>query len=50
MSEQSESTDRAIDEAPVLITGMSGAGLSSAARVMEDMGWYCAHNIPGPLM
>ncbi|AMA00284.1 RNase adapter RapZ [Corynebacterium glutamicum] len=31
---------------PVIITGMSGAGLSTAARVLEDLGWYVAHNIP----
>ncbi|WP_080794803.1 RNase adapter RapZ [Corynebacterium pacaense] len=31
---------------PVLVTGMSGAGLSSAARVLEDLGWYVAHNLP----
>lgn len=34
---------------PVLVTGMSGAGLSSAASVLEDLGWYVAHNLP-PLM
>lgn len=31
---------------PVLITGLSGAGLSSAARVLEDMGWYVIQNLP----
>ncbi|CAB0557622.1 RNase adaptor protein RapZ [Corynebacterium diphtheriae] len=31
---------------PVVITGLSGAGLSSAARVLEDMGWYVTQNIP----
>lgn len=36
--------------APVLITGMSGAGLNSAARVLEDMGWYVAQNLPGELV
>ena len=29
-----------IEKAPVLITGMSGAGINSAARVLEDLGWY----------
>ncbi|MEJ5996796.1 RNase adapter RapZ [Corynebacterium sp. H130] len=37
-------------EAPVLITGMSGAGLNSAARVLEDMGWYVAQNLPSALV
>ncbi|MDU0477763.1 RNase adapter RapZ [Staphylococcus chromogenes] len=36
--------------APVLITGMSGAGLNTAARVLEDMGWYVAQNLPGELI
>ena len=31
---------------PILITGMSGGGLSSAAKVCEDKGYYVAHNIP----
>ena len=35
---------------PVIITGMSGAGLSSAARVLEDMGWYVSQNLPPQLV
>lgn len=35
---------------PVLITGLSGAGLSTAAKVLEDMGWYVAQNIPSQLI
>ncbi|QAU52320.1 glmZ(sRNA)-inactivating NTPase [Corynebacterium pelargi] len=35
---------------PVLITGLSGAGLSSAARVLEDMGWFVTQNIPPQLI
>ncbi|MDO5031532.1 RNase adapter RapZ [Corynebacterium sp.] len=31
---------------PILITGMSGGGLTSAAKVLEDKGYYVAHNIP----
>ncbi|BAC18520.1 RNase adapter RapZ [Corynebacterium efficiens] len=31
---------------PVIITGMSGAGLSTAARVLEDLGWFVTHNLP----
>ncbi|AGS34895.1 glmZ(sRNA)-inactivating NTPase [Corynebacterium maris DSM 45190] len=31
---------------PILITGMSGGGLGSAAKVMEDKGFYVAHNLP----
>ncbi|AZA11490.1 glmZ(sRNA)-inactivating NTPase [Corynebacterium gerontici] len=35
---------------PALITGLSGAGLSSAARVLEDMGWFVTQNIPPQLI
>lgn len=38
------------DTPPVLITGMSGSGLSSAARVFEDKGFYVAHNIPAKIL
>lgn len=35
-----------LDSPPILITGMSGGGLTSAAKVLEDKGYYVAHNIP----
>lgn len=35
-----------LDTAPILITGMSGGGLSSAAKVFEDKGFYVAQNLP----
>ncbi|WP_245974848.1 RNase adapter RapZ [Corynebacterium alimapuense] len=35
---------------PVLITGMSGGGLSSAARVLEDKGFFVTHNLPPQLI
>ncbi|MDO4928721.1 MAG: RNase adapter RapZ [Corynebacterium sp.] len=35
---------------PVIITGLSGAGLSSAARVLEDMGWFVSQNIPSTMI
>ncbi|BAU95935.1 glmZ(sRNA)-inactivating NTPase [Corynebacterium suranareeae] len=35
---------------PVIITGMSGAGLSTAARVLEDLGWYVVTNLPPQFM
>lgn len=35
---------------PVLITGMSGSGLSTAAKVFEDKGFYVAHNIPTKIL
>ncbi|MGX0119435.1 RNase adapter RapZ [Corynebacterium otitidis] len=35
---------------PILITGMSGSGLSTAGKVFEDNGWYVAHNLPPELI
>lgn len=34
----------------VIITGMSGAGKSSALRIFEDKGYYCMDNLPPQLM
>ena len=30
----------------VIITGLSGAGKSQAMKCMEDIGFYCADNLP----
>src|SRR5207342_1588615 len=34
----------------LVITGMSGAGRSTAARVLEDLGWYVVDNLPPQLI
>jgi len=34
----------------VLITGLSGAGRSAAADVLEDLGWYVVDNLPTSLV
>ena len=34
----------------LLITGLSGAGRSQAADVMEDLGWSVVDNLPTPLV
>ena len=34
----------------LLITGMSGAGRSTAAAALEDAGWYVIDNMPPPLL
>ena len=34
----------------VIISGLSGAGKSRAASVMEDMGFFCVDNLPAPLI
>ncbi|MDP3278033.1 MAG: RNase adapter RapZ [Deltaproteobacteria bacterium] len=34
----------------VVVTGMSGAGRSTALHVLEDLGYYCIDNLPPPLV
>jgi RNase adapter protein RapZ len=33
----------------IIVTGVSGAGHTSAMRVLEDLGFYCVDNLPVPL-
>lgn len=34
----------------VIVTGMSGAGKSTAMKMLEDMGYFCIDNLPIPLL
>ncbi len=34
----------------ILVTGLSGAGLSTAATALEELGWYVADNLPPQLV
>lgn len=34
----------------VILTGMSGAGKTTALKMMEDIGFYCVDNLPIPLI
>lgn len=34
----------------LVVTGMSGAGRSTAAAVVEDLGWFTVSNLPGVLL
>ncbi len=34
----------------LILTGMSGAGKSQAAQIIEDIGYYCIDNIPAALI
>ena len=34
----------------VIVTGMSGAGKTSAVKILEDMGYYCVDNLPVSLI
>lgn len=43
--------ERIAPDAPMLIiTGMSGAGRSTAAKVLEDLGWFVVDNLPAQLL
>jgi UPF0042 nucleotide-binding protein len=47
-------TSEAIDQAAaadlLIVTGMSGAGRSTTANVLEDQGWYVVDNLPPQLL
>ena len=34
----------------VIVTGMSGAGKSTALKMLEDAGYFCVDNLPIALM
>mgnify|MGYP000007766471 CR=1 FL=1 len=34
----------------VIVTGMSGAGKSTALKMLEDMGYFCVDNLPIALL
>lgn len=34
----------------LILTGMSGAGRSTVAHALEDLGWYVVDNLPAPLL
>jgi UPF0042 nucleotide-binding protein len=34
----------------VVVTGLSGAGKSTALRTLDDLGYYCVDNLPPPLV
>lgn len=34
----------------LVVTGLSGAGKSTALRALEDAGFYCADNVPVPML
>ena len=34
----------------IIVTGMSGAGKSTALKMLEDVGYFCVDNLPVPLV
>jgi len=45
MTDAAEEDAHEVDVQIVLITGMSGAGRSTAARALEDLGWFVVDNL-----
>src|SRR5882762_6470251 len=43
-----KSQSRNLDTVPdiVIITGLSGSGMSSATNAFEDLGYFCVDNLP----
>ena len=34
----------------IIVTGMTGAGRSTAAKALEDLGWFVIDNLPPQLL
>jgi RNase adapter protein RapZ len=47
---ESDATSQVASPRIVIITGMSGAGRSTAAGVLEDLGWFVIDNLPPQLI
>ncbi len=47
---ESEASERPARADFLVVTGMSGAGRSTAANVLEDHGWYVVDNLPPQLI
>lgn len=50
MSERKTPMSGTTDPQLMIVTGMSGAGRSTAANVLEDQGWYVVDNLPPQLL
>ena len=42
--------DRSMTKEILIVTGMSGAGRSTVAHALEDLGWYVVDNLPPALL
>lgn len=45
-----DSRKAATDSAVVVVTGLSGAGKSTALNALEDLGFFCIDNLPPPVL
>ena len=50
-ADSSPAAQTPLADAPiVIVTGMSGAGRSTTANVLEDLGWLVVDNLPPQLL
>ena len=42
--------DVPLDQHLIIVSGLSGAGKSTALKALEDMGYHCVDNLPTPLL
>src|ERR1700752_3792693 len=49
-TEHSENSEQVAGIQVALISGLSGAGRSTAAKVLEDLGWFVVDNLPPELI
>lgn len=49
MTAKRQTTERELPEV-VIITGLSGSGMSSATNAFEDLGYFCVDNLPVTLL
>ncbi|MDQ1635932.1 MAG: RNase adapter protein RapZ, partial [Frankiaceae bacterium] len=53
-TDEADDRPRPVPPAPLLeiaiITGLSGAGRSTAAKCLEDLGWFVVDNLPPGLL
>lgn len=50
LPQESAAAEGAVQPELLLVTGMSGAGRSTAARALEDQGWFVIDNLPPALL
>ena len=43
-------TEQGTKQEILIVTGMSGAGRSTVANALEDLGWYVVDNLPPQML
>src|SRR5213075_1238872 len=50
MATKKQEVENEVSPDVVIITGLSGSGMSSATNAFEDLGYFCVDNIPLTLL